>query len=192
MEVARDVVNPTGSPITECRQILVLNFLTQVLDGEQLAHAQEQNQAKPPLEEQNDPQPTTQLMNISLQAVGQSRTAHTPTVIITYYGKQVVTLIDSGSSNSFMDLQFALECNCLLQSADLREVKVTGGGILISDSIALECTFTIAKHQFQKTFRVLNLPDHEVILGCNWLEHHSPFTIDFQQSTLQIQKEGKE
>jgi hypothetical protein len=91
-----------------------------------------------------------------------------------------------------MGLSFAIKTNCVLQEAPARDVKVAGGGALVSDSIAHDCEFSINKHNFAETFRVLNLPDHEIILGCDWLGHHSPFTMDFQKFALTIQKDGSQ
>jgi hypothetical protein len=67
--------------------------------------------------------------------MGQQPISTTPIVLIQVQGKQAIALIDSGSSNSFMDLSFAIKSNCLLQAAKARDVKVAGGGLLTSDSV---------------------------------------------------------
>ena len=183
-------------PGHKCRQIPVLNFLAQALDQEQMQQEKQQLQMlqTQDTEEQGEgveEQNNSQLMSISLQALGQEHNTNTPTVRVSIKGKQAIALIDSGSSTLFMDLNFAIKTSCVLQAAPEREVKVAGGGRLLSKAVA-EAVFTTAKYKFHHTFRVLNLPDHELTLGCDWLEHHSPFTMDFQASTLTIHKEGRE
>ena len=69
-------------------------------------------------------------------------------------------------------------------------MNFAGGGILFSNSSVTTCQFSVVKHKLCEDFKVLNLPGHDVVLGCDWFEKHSPFTMDFQQNTITILKEG--
>ena len=140
--------DPNWQPGHKCRPIPVLNFLAQALDQEQMEqmcntdNKEEQELATEQAEQAANTTHQTQLMNISLQALGAQHSTTTPTVLISIKGKKAIALIDSGSSNSFMDLSFAVKCGCTLVQDEAREVKVAGGGILISDSIAPDCMRT--------------------------------------------------
>jgi hypothetical protein len=111
-------------------------------------------------------------------------------VQISIGGKQTIALIDSGSNASFVDFSFATTLNCTLTHSATSNITVAGGGKLISNSIIQNCHFSIAKHQFVEDFRVLQLPDSSVILGCDWLKKHSLVAFDFHKKIFTMHKFG--
>jgi hypothetical protein len=121
------------------------------------------------------------LMSITEQALETHPATSTPTVCITIGGKRTVALLDSGSTSTFIDQSFAIRANCPLQSAVWQEVQVAGGGTLASDSFIPECPFSIGHHKFVHSFRVLNLPGHDVVLGCDWMKQFSHVSFHFQK-----------
>jgi hypothetical protein len=45
-------------------------------------------------------------------------------------GRQAVALVDSGSSNTFIDYDFAVKLNLPMRNTEARKVVVAGGGTL--------------------------------------------------------------
>jgi hypothetical protein len=120
-----------------------------------------------------------QLMSITSQALNVTVPTTTPCVFVTIGGKRTVALLDSGST-TFIDQAFAIKANCPLRSTPSKEFQVAGGGTLFSDSYVPDCPFTIGPHKFSHKFRDLNLPGHDVVLGCDWMQLYSPVSFHFQ------------
>lgn len=122
--------------------------------------------------------------------MGQQLTVQCPTVIISLNGKRAVALLDSGSSSSFINEQFALKANCHLPVKP-RRIDVARGGTLISTAVVPHCPFHMAKLPLEHSFRVLNLPSHDVILGYDWFSTVSPVSFDNHKTSLVLQCKGK-
>lgn len=153
-------------PGHKCKQIPILNYIADTArdDGQQPPNTEAEE-----IEDNNEitENPADQCMKISTQALGNMTCSNIPTVIVTVGNKRAVALIDSGSNTSFMDMNFAIKANCSLTPAEARDITVAGGGKLTSTAMIPQCEFSIAQQKFSAPFRVLHLPDHEVILGCD-------------------------
>jgi hypothetical protein len=73
-----------------------------------------------------------------------------------------------------------------MTTAKQRIVKEAGGGLLTSDEIANNYTFTIQGHAFTIDFRILELQGSDVILGANWFKRYNPVTFDFIGRSLTV------
>jgi hypothetical protein len=62
-------------------------------------------------EQTSDPQ-QQQSMHISVQALSGKSSGDTIAVVINIGGKRGLALIDTGSTNTFIDMNFALKTNC--------------------------------------------------------------------------------
>ncbi len=54
-------------------------------------------------------------------------------MIILINGKRAVGLVDSGSTSTFMDQEYAIRNQCPLVNTESKKVVVAGGGELISE-----------------------------------------------------------
>lgn len=138
------------------------------------------------IEEQHE-----QAMFISAYALGHQSTVQTPTIIISVNGKRAVALLDFGSSSSFMNEKFAIKSNCHMLPRKPRAISVAGGGTLISAAVVPNCPFQIAKLGMQHSFRVLDLPSHDIILGYDWFTLVSPVTFDVPRHQFSFTVEGQ-
>lgn len=86
--------------------------------------------------------------------------------------------------------KFALKANCCLFSIAPKNITVAGDGQIICDSCISDCNFYVGKHEFCHTFRVLNLPNQDIILRCDWLSLYSPISVDFIGNKLLLQTTG--
>jgi hypothetical protein len=69
-------------------------------------------------------------MMISAQAANGSCTTATFSLLIQLGGRLAVALVDSGSTDTFVNSSFATKCICRTTTTDLQRVKVAGGGYL--------------------------------------------------------------
>nr|YP_010131863.1 hypothetical protein KQ334_mgp012 [Chrysopogon zizanioides]QPZ94383.1 hypothetical protein [Chrysopogon zizanioides] len=116
-------------------------------------------------------------MHISAHAVSGLVTAGTFSVKVTVGGQTGIALIDTGSSNSLICLS---QTTCHIQKKNSAKIAVAGGGQLTSGAIIADTAFSIQKHAFNNTLRVLDLKEYDVILGCDWLYKHSPFALNLK------------
>lgn len=133
---------------------------------------------------------------ISLQALTEKIPVHdgTPSVLHIQgevQGHQVMMLIDSGSTTSFMNSR--LQASMHDVSPLLSPVKVT-----VADDRRLQCTkeiqdctWSVQGHEFQTTFKFLQMGAFDVILGQDWLCKHSPMYIDWPTKRLEISDNGR-
>jgi hypothetical protein len=85
-----------------------------------------------------------------------------------------------------MDQSFAIKANCQLTPAPVTTVQVAGGGTLHSEAFIPECAFTIGTHKFSHNFRVLSLPGHDIVLGCDWMKQFSPVSFHFLKQEFHL------
>lgn len=118
------------------------------------------------------------LMEISLQAVNGIELGRTVRIWGSVLNLDVVMLVDSGSSASFISEGLA---SYILDWEELSKpimVRVADGGVILCTHEIPLCSWKAQGHSFQTTFKVLPLKCYAVILGMDWLESHSPMEVD--------------
>uniref|UniRef100_A0A0A9HU01 Aspartic peptidase DDI1-type domain-containing protein n=1 Tax=Arundo donax TaxID=35708 RepID=A0A0A9HU01_ARUDO len=131
----------------------VLNVM--VVDEENISEEEMPTEEIPDNDEENTQD--EYLMHISEEDVKGITTKRTFTMPIKLGGKTGVALVDSGSSNTFVDLKFATKGSCTVVTNFLQKVTVAGGGIMQSGAHIPNCSFTIDKEQFLGNMKVLDL-----------------------------------
>jgi hypothetical protein len=126
------------------------------------------------------------MMQISAAAYTGAVDEATISLLIKLKEVPAVALADTGSTNTFLDLQFAMDHDIELTPATPRRVKVAGGVILISNSIAYNHQFMVQGTTFSADFRILELKGSDAILGVNWFKIHNPVTFDFIERPLTV------
>lgn len=167
----------------KCKQAPVINMLTGEEPTDQSSEQEEVIETEQPEQTQNE----ENCMHISLQAMSAS-TVSTLSVLINIGGKQAVALVDSGSNSTFMSLKFALTTSYSIIKDQSRTVTVAGGGILWSSSHVPETTFHMGKEEFTHSFRVLDLPGYDIVIGCDLLAQHSPVSFDYENKQIILMK----
>jgi hypothetical protein len=82
-------------------------------------------------------------MHISEAAYTCTTSESTISLLISLSGVPAVALADTGSTNTFLDQQFAMDHNITMTPAPARRVRVAGGGELVSEAIAYNHKFII-------------------------------------------------
>lgn len=86
---------------------------------------------------------TEELMYVSQNAMQGTTRPDTFSMIIQIHGKRAIGLVDSGSTSTFMDEEFALRNNCPTISTEVKRVEVAGGGELKSGVQVPETNYQI-------------------------------------------------
>ncbi|XP_027174452.1 uncharacterized protein LOC113774084 [Coffea eugenioides] len=103
-------------------------------------------------------------------------------------GRELLVLIDSGSTHCFMDESLAQDLKMQTAGTTLI-VKVANGERLESRQLLQEVGWEMQGHNFLHNFNTLKLGSCDLILGVDWLAKHSPIEFDFQQLTMKFLKE---
>jgi hypothetical protein len=132
------------------------------------------------------------LLLISAHAASGTSSTTTFSIVVTLGSKKGLALVESGSTDTFMDYTFANKSSCHIEVTASKKVKVAGGGYLDSTAVALSASYMIHGEKFNNDFKLLQLKGYDVILGCDWIKQHSPIALDLREDTrsLIIQKNG--
>lgn len=95
-------------------------------------------------------------------------------------------LVDSGSSTSFINQQLAAKLEGVQRMQKSCRVKVADGGELWCSQMLPNCNWSSHGHEFATDMKVLPLGTYDAILGMDWLEAHSPMTVDWIAKTAII------
>jgi hypothetical protein len=137
-----------------------------------------------------DSSPET-LMHISAEALHGIPGDTTLSVIAHIAGFQAVALIDTGSTNTFIDTQFVKRAQLEVQATATQKVLVAGGGELHSAGCIPNCTFKINKTAFSHDCKLLDLKGYDMVLGANWLKAHIPNYYDWDKRMVSITVKGE-
>lgn len=129
--------------------------------------------------------PTTEtVMEISRQALTGGIPPKTFQLHAWMQGREVLMLVDSGSSTSFVDQHFAQHLQGVQDLIRPCRVKVADGGELCCYQGIPDCVWTSQGCEFSTDMKILPLGTYNAILGMDWLESHSPMTVDWKGKSL--------
>jgi hypothetical protein len=144
---------------------------------------------------QQDPVPVLPnnecLMQISAEALHGIPGQSTLSVLVHINGHQVVALVDSGSTNTFVDTEFANKAKIPITNTTAHTVLVVGGGELQSPGCIPNCTFKIQNTEFVYDCKILPLKGYDMVLGANWLKHHGPNFTDWEKRSIAVTVNGE-
>lgn len=132
-----------------------------------------------------------QMMAISRQAVRGSEGKKTIRLKGSIHYQEVLMLVDSGSSASFISshlMGLFLEVHKLVQPVS---VKVADGGVLSCQYEVSQCVWACQGQTFTSNLKVLPLGCYDIILGMDWLEQHSPMEVDWANKWMTFEKKGQ-
>ncbi|CAO2166027.1 unnamed protein product [Urochloa humidicola] len=132
----------------------------------------------------------TQLMALSVAAVTGKNAPKTLRLLGQIQHKDVLILVDSGSSHTFISSKMAGQ----LQGSKPMESSLL---VTVADGSRLQCTSHFEQLQwstqgckFSSEARLLSLEHYDMIVGMDWLESHSPMKIHWKQKWLAIPYQG--
>jgi hypothetical protein len=105
-------------------------------------------------------------------------------------GHQVLLLVDSGSTHSFLNSWFAAECTGVLPLSTPLSIKVANGERLVCNQTLQSCPWSCNGQEFQSQFKFLPLGTYDGILGLDWLASHSPMRVDWEEQWMSFKHNG--
>jgi hypothetical protein len=106
-------------------------------------------------------------------------------------GNQVLSiLVDSGSSNTFLNSAMMGRIPYKALSTPSLTVKVANGQTLVSTTMVQGLEWWLQGHTFYSDARVLDIGAYDLILGMDWLEQHSPMQCDWLKKKLTFMHQG--
>lgn len=125
-----------------------------------------------------------ELMSISKEAVGGLEGPQTVRLQGVIQGKNILMLVDSGSSHSFISEGLARQLQGISLMQKSMRVKVANGGQMWCSLELPAGEWWVQRHQLCTNLKVLPLKCYDVILGMDWLEAHSPMEVHWKLKTL--------
>ncbi|KAG8388303.1 hypothetical protein BUALT_Bualt02G0111500 [Buddleja alternifolia] len=130
-------------------------------------------------------------MTVSLNAMSGTTNMNTLRMRGTSYNQEIHFLIDSGSTNCFLDEETALRLGCIVEYTTPMMVSVANGSKLISRTYSPEFTWSIQGQSFTYPVRIIKLGGCDLVLGGDWLRKYSPIEFDYDKMKLTISRSGK-
>lgn len=101
-------------------------------------------------------------------------------------GKQVLILVDSGSSGSFISENTMKDLGLEKKEVNPITVTVADGGKTMSKEMVENSVWKCQGQVFQTELRVFGLSGYDIILGMDWLSEFSPMWIDWKKKIIQF------
>ncbi|XP_031104476.1 uncharacterized protein LOC116007955 [Ipomoea triloba] len=105
--------------------------------------------------------------------------------------QQLVILVDSGSTHSFLDPKLLTQLRIESERAHPLRVTVANGEQLICDSICKGMKWQVQEEWFEKDFRLLRLGGCDMVLGMDWIDQFAPIQLHTRPPGISFHKEGK-
>ncbi|CAN0860162.1 Transposon Tf2-6 polyprotein [Linum grandiflorum] len=161
------------------------------LEGEVL---EEGEASDPNLELEDDEQPEGQKEQdedeVHLRALDGHNTGSSIKLLGEVGAAELMILVDTGSSHTFLSHQMAMKLKCQLQPAPTMKVRVANGEALLSKAICKGFTWTMQNRIFNFDVRILHM-ENDMVLGFDWLRTISPVEMDFEQLSMVIKWKGE-
>jgi hypothetical protein len=107
---------------------------------------------------------------LSLNALAENDTYNTIRIKGNYRGRDLIILIDSGSTHNFIDESTISELNGSKSKTTLLAVTVANGNVMLCKMQSPGFTWFMQSYEFKANLRVLKLGRHDIVLGVDWLK----------------------
>jgi hypothetical protein len=175
----------TYNPQHRCPKQVPLHVLEEVLDIFQLDKSDEA------LSDSTSQESDEELLTLSYCASVGIQGKRTIRLQGLLQGREVLILVYSGSSATFINEQLVQTLKLPLTSTQPMPVTVADGGKLIASSVVNNLTWWSQGNTFTHDTRVLPLGVYDLILGMDWLEKHSPMWVDWKRKEMRFTYQGK-
>lgn len=150
----------------KCATSVQLNVVQELLEA---LHSDLESD-QPGTTEFTDDQVENQLMAISQQALWGTDSSKSIRLRGWVQGTEVLMLVDSGSTHSFIDQQIGQKLAGLTPLPSSVNVRVADGSIMQCTHELVDCNWWMQGYDFKSTFKLLPLGSYDIILGMDWLE----------------------
>ncbi|XP_071939900.1 uncharacterized protein [Coffea arabica] len=134
-----------------------------------------------------------QPMELSLHALSESLKRKTITLTGILDGEKVFMLVDTGSSDSYINSEMVIGMDINYRWVDQPFSVIMGNGTSVtSNAICPNVHWKINQHSFRFDLKVMEVGGWDIILGVDWMTHFNPITFDFQQLRISLYNQGNE
>jgi hypothetical protein len=123
---------------------------------------------------------------ISVAAVSGGEGNKTVRLWASIHCQQVLVLVDSGSSASFLGSHLMGVMPGIHLLSTPVQVKVADGRTMWSRYGVTDCKWLCEGVTFSSSFKILPLGSYDMILGMDWLECHCPMAVHWAQKWLEF------
>lgn len=124
--------------------------------------------------------------DVSINAMSRHNSASTFRLQATVDKQSISILVDTGSTNTFLDETVAKQLQIELENAPGMMVHISNGTQLCSALLCPNFSWKMQGHVFHTKVRILPLKACEMVLGVDWLKQHSPVQFDFASMKLTL------
>jgi hypothetical protein len=106
--------------------------------------------------------------------------------------KNVIVLIDYGSTHNFIHYKFAKSLNCFVSLAPAFQVMIENGGTINCSGKFHKINITMGEYVMNSPMIVITMGGVDVVLGVQWLQSLGTMDFNFQELVMNFSLEGKE
>ncbi|KAL4296177.1 hypothetical protein GQ457_12G019000 [Hibiscus cannabinus] len=128
---------------------------------------------------------------LSLQAMWGSTGYETMRILVTIQKRQLVALIDSGSTHNFLSLGVVKASGLVVEKRHQLKVTIADGSSIHTQGICREVQWESQGHFFHTDFLVLPLKGCDIVLGVQWLASLGSIQCDFSTLNMNFEYSGK-
>nr|XP_027064416.1 uncharacterized protein LOC113690623 [Coffea arabica] len=132
-----------------------------------------------------------ELAEVSLNALSSAIKRKSIMLLGNLGGLPVKILVDTGSSDSFINHKMASLLHLPYQAVNPFIVTLADGTDITSGAICPRVTWIIQENQFQFDLKVMELGGWDIILGVDWMYQFSPITFDFHTLSIALSNQGQ-
>ncbi|KAK1607032.1 hypothetical protein QYE76_030705 [Lolium multiflorum] len=130
-------------------------------------------------------------LSLSIHAMAGTEGAETLKLRALVGNQVLLILVDSGSSNTFINANMVNRLQCSVSPTEPIPVKLANGQFLQCTEMVPELSWWCQGETFTTNMRVLELGAYDAILGMDWLKMHSPMVTDWENHCLAFPYQGK-
>ncbi|XP_027150132.1 uncharacterized protein LOC113750340 [Coffea eugenioides] len=133
-----------------------------------------------------------QVMDMSLHALSEALKRKTITLTGKLDGEEVLILVDTGSSDSYINSELVIGMDIKYQMVSNPFSVIMGNGTCVnSNAICPSVMWEVNQYKFRFDLKVMELGGWDIILGVDWMVHFSPITFDFHQLSISLFSQGQ-
>jgi len=122
--------------------------------------------------------------HLSLNALSSMDTDNSMKLKALVQDKVMLTLLDSGSSHSFISSKFVKLARLAIVPIPTRIVRLANGDMLTTTAKVQNLQWYIQGHTLCSDMIVLDMTTYDAILGYDWLKQQGPMEVDWSKKTL--------
>ncbi|XP_027088526.2 uncharacterized protein [Coffea arabica] len=131
------------------------------------------------------------VMEMSLHILSESLKRKTITITGQLDGEEVVILVDTGSSDSYINSELVIALDIPYRMVSPFSVIVRNGACVTSKAICPRVRWEVNQHKFGFDLKVMQLSGWHIMLGVDWMTHFSPITFDFHNLGISMKYQGE-